>query len=60
LDLAPNTTPEILAELNLNKAVTVLHGYGITLLPIEIRTHEKKLDLIQQVLEKSSEYYFSS
>ena len=56
--MAPVTTPEIIAELILNKAVTVLHGYGISPLPVEIRNHEKKIDYIQQVLEKSLEYVF--
>lgn len=38
-------------EVNLINAVTILASYNVSLLPLQVRRYEDKLELIQKVLD---------
>ncbi len=50
----PVSTPEIIEELNLIKGVVMLHEYNVSMLPLKVRLHENRLDLIEKVLETNA------
>ena len=49
----PSTTSEILEELNLHKGTTMLLQQGIDILPINVRKHNNRLQLVDQLISTS-------
>lgn len=45
-------TPAITEELNLSKGVMMLSSYNVTLLPIQIRLHKNRLELVENLIKE--------
>ena len=57
LDLFEEVPPAIQSELNLIASLSLLDDFGVSILPVQVRLCENKLDIIRNVLDASHSAY---